>query len=70
MWLTIGLIGGFGLLLLAVIALAHKGGSKQAKLEAALVEARERNRASKIMASVRNLSADDVRNRLHKLSDK
>lgn len=70
MWLTIGLICGFCLLLMAVIVLAHKGGSKQAKLEAALVEARERNRASKIMASVRNLSADDVRNRLHKLSDK
>ena len=70
MWLTIGLIGGFCLLLLAVIALARSGGSKQAKLEAALEEAKERNRASKIMDSVRNMSADDVRNRLQKLSDK
>ena len=70
MWLTIWLIGGFGLLLLAVIALARSGGSKQAKLEAAIEEAKERNRANKIMDNVRNMSADDVRNRLQKLSDK
>ena len=70
MWLTIGLIGGFGLLLLAVIALARSGGSKQAKLEAALEEAKERKRANKIMDSVRNMSIDDVRARLQNLSDK
>ena len=70
MWLTIGLIGGFGLLLLAVIALARSGGSKQAKLEASLEEAKERKRANKIMDSVRNMSDADVRRRLQNLSDK
>lgn len=70
MWSAIGLICGFVCLVGIAITLAVKYGSKSAKLEILNEEAKERKRASKIMDSVRNLSADDVRNRLHKLSDK
>ena len=64
MWVCIGLTFGFICLLAAVIALARSGGSKSAKLEAANAEARQRRFYNEQMDNVRNMSSDDVRNRL------
>ena len=70
MWVFVGLIIGFICLLLAVIALARSGGSKAAKLEALNAEARQRRFYNEQMDTVRNMSSDDVRNRLQNLTDK
>lgn len=70
MWTSVGLIGGFCCLIGIVAILSFKYGSKAAQLEATIAEAKERNRASKIMDSVRNMSADDVRNKLNNLNKK
>lgn len=70
MWISVGLICIYGLLLGAVFVLARKNGSKAAQLEALKAEVKERQRANKIMDNVRNMSADDVRRRLQNLSDK
>lgn len=70
MWTAIGLIFGYVFLFLAVILLIKKIATKQAKLEALLKEAEERRRAYKVMDTVRNMSADDVRRRLQNLTDK
>lgn len=70
MWTSVGLIGGFCCLIGIVAILSFKYGSKAAKLEATIAEAKERARANKIVDTVRNMSADDVCNRLQKLSDK
>lgn len=69
MWVCIGLIFGFVCLLAAVIALARSGGSKAAQIEAIKSEIRERQRGNKIMDTVRNMSDDDVRERLQNRTD-
>ena len=69
MWQLIGMILAFGSLLTAVIVLAYKTGSKNAKLEAVLAEARERQNANKSIDNVRNMADADVRSRLQDTND-
>ena len=69
MWVCIGLIFGFVCLLAAVIALARSGGSKAAQIETIKSEIRERQRGNKIMDTVRNMPATDVRERLQNRTD-
>lgn len=69
MWVFVGLITGFICLLAVVIALARSGGSKAAKLEALNAEARQRRFYNEQMDTVRNMPADDVRNRLQNRTD-
>lgn len=66
---TIGMICIFILVLLVVIYLAYSVGSKSTKLEVQKAEARERMYANKQMDMVRNMSDDDVRNRLQNRTD-
>ena len=74
MWIEFLAIFGFGLLLTVVVALASKNGSKAAQLEALKAEIRQRyeeqERAKKLANSVDSMDDADVRNRLHKISDK
>lgn len=68
------LIGGFLSLLVLVVLLASKSGSKAAQLEVLKQEikrrAEEQARAQKILDSVANMSSDDVRKRLQDISSK
>ena len=61
-WICLSFFGGY--------TTNKKIATKQAKLEALLKEAEERRRAYKVMDTVRNMSADDVRRRLQNLTDK
>lgn len=71
---VLGIILALGLVLAVTAALANKGGNQAAKLEAMRAEMRrqkvERENANKIMDRVRNMPADDVRQRLQNLSGK
>jgi len=73
MWSILGLIILCALLWAGSIWLAIKYGSKKAKLEAVTTElqmrAREQQHANQILDSVRNMSDDDVRNRLQNSGD-
>lgn len=73
MWDNLGLIILCALLWAGSIWLAIKYGSKKAKLEAATTElqmrAREQQHANQILDSVRNMSDDNVRNRLQNSGD-
>lgn len=68
MWTAIGLTCGFVCLIVAVIAMASKSGSRAAQLDSLKAEikktAEERARANKIITGVANLPVDDVRRRL------
>ena len=70
MWATIGTICIFGFLVMAVIFAVKEGTKKQAELEHLLEKAEERRNASKIIDNVRNMAADDVRDRLQNGTDK
>lgn len=73
MWSNLGLIILCALLWAGSIWLAIKYGSKKAKLEAAITElqmrAREQQHANQILDSVRNMSDDNVRDRLQNSGD-
>ena len=73
MWDNLDLIILCVLLWAGSIWLAIKYGSKKAKLDATTTElqmrAREQQHANQILDSVRNMSDDDVRNRLQNSGD-
>ena len=73
MWDNLGLIILCFLLWAGSIRLAIKYGSKKAKLDATTTElqmrAREQQHANQILDSVRNMSDDDIRNRLQNSDD-
>lgn len=73
MWDNLGLIILCALLWAGSIWLAMKYGSKKAKLDATTTElqmrAREQQHANQILDSVRNMSDDDVRDRLQNSGD-
>ena len=68
----ITIIGVFAAILAALLAVVKNNGKKAEQLramrEAAEREAKERERAEKITHSVDNMSSDDVRARLRKVS--
>lgn len=72
MWTAIACIAGFGGLLWAVIALSKNYGRAAAQTEALKAEAarnaKEQERANKIIDRVDRMSADDVRQRLRDIS--
>ena len=69
MWTTIGWIAAICFLVGLAVWLARKEGKAAANLEAAKREAKERARASKLTDNVRNMSDDDVRARLRRVSE-
>ena len=73
MWDNLGLIILCVLFWAGSIWLAIKYGSKKAKLDVTTTElqmrAREQQHANQILDSVRNMSDDDVRNRLQNSGD-
>ncbi len=74
MWIYLVMILVFGSLFSVAIVMASKNGSKAAQLEALKAElrkqAKEEERANKVIDSVRNMSSDDVRKRLQDISSK
>jgi hypothetical protein len=74
MWIQIGTIFGFICLLVGLVVLASKNGSKSAQLEALKLElkkrAEEQAREQRIIDYSYSLSADDARRRLHDVANK
>lgn len=70
MWAHVGLMGGFCLLLVAVIVCAYQWGKKKAKTQALEQTAKRRARASKILDRAHRMDESTVRRRLRSLSDK
>ncbi len=71
-WQVIAILGGGGLLGLALM-LASKNGSKAAQLEALKSElkkqAEEQRKANEILDNVRNFDEHTVRQRLHQIAN-
>ena len=57
-------------LLLGLVAFVYRAGRQSARLEALKREIKDRERASKIVNSVRNMDDDTVRERLRDISKK
>lgn len=69
----ITIIGVFAALLAALIAVVKNNGKKAERLralrESAIREAKERAKANETVDNVRNMSNDDVRTRLRRVSE-
>lgn len=74
MWIYLIVILAFGSLLSVAIVMASKNGSKAAQLEALKAEirkqAKEQERANKIINNVRNMDEHTCRQRLHQIANK